>query len=273
MNIYKKTWFLALIALFIAIIMGIYQRRTGPTYPQKILIKLDETIIRGELPRSGITGKDQRVELDIAHADSAQFVILYRRYQFDTTWTEIPMKRQAGKITAYLPSQPPAGKLEYAIALKGTENKHTFITPSSVIIRFKGAVPDWVLIIHIFSIFTFMIFSNFMALSTLIQKKVPEKALYLTLAFLIVGGLIMGPIVQKYAFGAYWTGFPFGYDLTDNKVLIAFIAWIWAFYRYKARQSTKWIYVAAVITFIIFVIPHSALGSTLDYSTMKVVQG
>jgi hypothetical protein len=38
--------------------------------------------------------------------------------------------------------------------------------------------------------------------------------------------MILGPVVQKFAFGEYWTGFPFGTDLTDNKTLIAFIGWI-----------------------------------------------
>ena len=38
-----------------------------------------------------------------------------------------------------------------------------------------------------------------------------------TVALLTVGGLLLGPIVQKYAFDAFWTGWPFGTDLTDNK--------------------------------------------------------
>ncbi len=40
--------------------------------------------------------------------------------------------------------------------------------------------------------------------------------------------MILGPIVQKYAFGELWTGIPFGWDLTDNKTLIAFLFWILA---------------------------------------------
>ena len=39
-------------------------------------------------------------------------------------------------------------------------------------------------------------------------------------ATLGLGGMILGPIVQKYAFGAYWTGIPFGHDLTDAKNLV-----------------------------------------------------
>ena len=42
---------------------------------------------------------------------------------------------------------------------------------------------------------------------------------YTTVVLLFLGGIIMGPVIQKYAFGAFWTGWPFGHDLTDNKTL------------------------------------------------------
>jgi hypothetical protein len=37
--------------------------------------------------------------------------------------------------------------------------------------------------------------------------------------------MILGPVVQYYAFGEFWTGVPFGWDLTDNKTLVAVIFW------------------------------------------------
>ena len=87
-----------------------------------------------------------------------------------------------------------------------------------------------------------------------------------TFVFLIIGGFILGPIIQYYAFGAFWTGFPFGHDLTDNKVLIAFIGWLVALIAlYKFKNSKRWIIFASILMFIIFLIPHSVLGSELDY--------
>ncbi len=52
--------------------------------------------------------------------------------------------------------------------------------------------------------------------------------LYWTLFLFIAGGMILGPLVQYFAFGELWTGIPFGWDLTDNKTLIALIFWILA---------------------------------------------
>ena len=88
------------------------------------------------------------------------------------------------------------------------------------------------------------------------------------------GGLIFGPVVQKFAFGAYWTGWPFGQDLTDNKTLIAFIFWVIALIRiWRNREKRGWILVAAIVLLVIFLIPHSMFGSELDYSTGEVVTG
>ena len=88
------------------------------------------------------------------------------------------------------------------------------------------------------------------------------------------GGMILGPIVQKYAFDAYWTGWPFGHDLTDNKTLIAFIAWIIAYLRLrKNRNNRGWAIAASVILLLVYLIPHSMFGSQLDYSSGKVVTG
>jgi hypothetical protein len=90
---------------------------------------------------------------------------------------------------------------------------------------------------------------------------------WITVIFLAIGGLVLGPIVQKYAFDAYWTGWPFGHDLTDNKSLVAFIFWVIALVvLFRTRENRTWPVVAAIVTFIVFLIPHSMLGSEIDYT-------
>ena len=92
----------------------------------------------------------------------------------------------------------------------------------------------------------------------------------ITAVFLFVGGIILGPIMQKYAFDAYWTGFPVGKDLTDTKTLIALLAWIVALIAGRGGKPARGWYVAAfVLTLIVFIIPHSVLGSELDYSALE----
>jgi hypothetical protein len=86
---------------------------------------------------------------------------------------------------------------------------------------------------------------------------------------IFVGGLILGPIVQKYAFGAFWTGWPLGHDLTDTKTAIAMVFWLVATWRSKKPGGGRaWIIAAALVTLLVYLIPHSAYGSELDYTAI-----
>jgi hypothetical protein len=95
---------------------------------------------------------------------------------------------------------------------------------------------------------------------------------WVALVGMTLGGMILGPIVQKYAFGAYWTGFPLGGDWTDNKMLVMWIVWIVAcvVLGFGARPERKAgrlvVLLAALVMTTVYLIPHSARGSELDYS-------
>jgi hypothetical protein len=85
--------------------------------------------------------------------------------------------------------------------------------------------------------------------------------------------MILGPLVQNYAFGELWTGIPFGWDLTDNKTLIALIFWILAVYMNRKSDKPVYTVLAAVILLLVYSIPHSLFGSQLDYASGQVTQG
>ena len=89
-----------------------------------------------------------------------------------------------------------------------------------------------------------------------------------TFVMILFGGMVFGPIVQKYAFNDWWTGFPIGKDLTDNKILFIVILWALAFFLKK--KSKWWAFAATVLMLIVYLIPHSAHGSELDYKTGKM---
>ena len=97
--------------------------------------------------------------------------------------------------------------------------------------------------------------------------------LFWTLILFTVGGMILGPIVQYDAFGDLWTGIPFGWDLTDNKTLIALLFWILAVIMNRKEEKPLYVALAAVVLLLVFSIPHSLFGSQLDYATGQVTQG
>ena len=97
----------------------------------------------------------------------------------------------------------------------------------------------------------------------------------MTVVLVGIGGLVLGPIVQKYAFGAYWTGWPFGEDLTDNKTLAMWLAWVVAVFvlgrrRDPADRVARWtVAAAAVVMLAVYLVPHSLRGSQLDYAKVE----
>jgi Na+/melibiose symporter-like transporter len=114
-------------------------------------------------------------------------------------------------------------------------------------------------------------------LSAIADSQTMRKWAFVALIGMTLGGMILGPIVQKYAFGEYWTGFPFGGDFTDNKTLIMWLAWVIAIaiigFKPKKKEiiSRIVVLIATIIMTAVYLIPHSLGGSTLDYS--KVDQG
>jgi hypothetical protein len=188
-------------------------------------------------------------------------VILWKRYKTNDELTRVEMKNENGQITGELPKQPPAGKLQYNIRLiKG--NTETTVPLEPVIVRFKGDIPAYILILHIVIMFLAMLFSTRAGLEIFRKEPDYKKLAFWTIGFLTLGGLIFGAIVQKYAFGEYWTGVPFGFDLTDNKTLIVWLGWIITTVMiYKSGKPKYWVIGASLLTLIVFLIPHSILGT------------
>jgi hypothetical protein len=200
----------------------------------------------------------------------------YTFYKANRPWHTISMSYSDGRYFAELPNQPPAGKLEYYIILYKNSEKYTIPVERTVVTRFKGAVPMPVLIPHVLFMFIAMLLANVSALEAIVNGSRLKIYTILTTVTLLLGGMILGPVVQKFAFGEFWTGVPFGFDLTDNKTLVAMLGWILALVqvlRKKSKYARWWVVAAAFILLLVFSIPHSMMGSQLDYNTMQIKTG
>ncbi len=271
-----KTIVLWIVVVILTLFFAVYQKKTGPTYPVKGKLSVERQTIEYKLPRSYTSGENCPIIIEDKGLIDRGF-LFYKRHNTDDPWTKIEFKREGKKLIAYLPTQPPAGKVDYYLKLFRNSKEFTILHKNkSIVLRYKGAVPSYILIPHILFMFISLLFSIRAFFEAFKKNPVYLKTyVILTFATLFIGGAILGPIVQKYAFGAYWTGIPYGYDLTDNKTLIALVGWLVALImvlkdRMKAR---KWVIVVFIIMAIVYLIPHSALGSSLDYSKGKVVTG
>ncbi len=255
-------------ALVLTVVVGGYQRRTGPSWPVPVDVSLDGAEVRGELPRSH-PGEGGAVVSLAAPADVTG-EIEWRRYPTKEAWTHLAMEHRDGKLTAELPHQPPAAKLEYSVRVRRGDREATFPAGGAAVIRYRGDVPAAVLVPHILCMFVSLLFAIRAGLGAAVGEARPARFIPWVIAFLIPGGLVLGPIVQKLSFGAYWTGWPFGEDWTDNKtlavVLVWGLAWLWA--RRRPARERAAVLLAVAIMLAVYFIPHSVRGSQLDWSAV-----
>ncbi len=249
-------------------LLAIWQRSSGPTYPVAGSVKVGNNEIRYKMPRSH--SGDASSVIKIKAPEGITGVVKYRRFKSHDEWSQRPMTREGENLTGGFTRLAPAGKMMYIVYLKDVSGSFVPATPEAVVLRFKGDVPAWVLVPHILAMFLAMVAGLRAGFDALAKDGNPYKYCIWTLVLFAAGGLVLGPVVQKYAFDAYWTGWPFGKDLTDNKTLVSVLMWAWAAWRARKNpeKAGKWVAAAAAVMLAVYLVPHSMLGSEIDYTKL-----
>ncbi|MEE4114693.1 MAG: hypothetical protein V2I37_00915 [Marinilabiliaceae bacterium] len=278
-----------ILAIVITLSAAYYQRKTGPTYPKQIDIDVNGTEYSLRMLRSIEIGSGEEIKLAVKDT-SVSARLYYKRLNTSDNYQALDFVYRSKAIDSWLmnrvfkiteeegffteiPEQPAAGKIQYYFELTDKNGKNTYFENEPIVIRFKGAVPSKYLTPHILLMFIAMLLSTLAGLMAIGKHNSFRKYGNITLIFLLLGGMILGPVVQYHAFGAAWTGVPLGWDLTDNKTLIAVLFWIWAVLANRKRSRPGLTILAAFILLLVYSIPHSMYGSELDYSSGEVVQG
>jgi hypothetical protein len=265
----RRSVLLWVLAVLLTMGSAVYQRMTGPTYPVRFSGELGGVHVAGKLLRTQVIGQELPVTVRVRGTGEVGGVVSWRRFPTQEAWQEVPLRREGETLVAALPAQARmASKIEYHLRLAGGGVTLQVPAREAAIARFKGAIPLPVLLVHILVMFLGMAWSLRTGFEALARGPGLPRLAVSTLAILAVGGLILGPVLQKYAFGVFWAGWPLGEDLTDNKVAVAVLAWAAAAWQVRRGvRGRTWAIVATVITFTIFMIPHSRHGSTLNYES------
>jgi hypothetical protein len=259
------------VAVVLTLFLGLFQRMTGPSYPARGSVEFAGETLRYRLPRShgGSGGLEVSVEVPPAVERGR---LRWRHYPTDEPWSELEMTvGEDGGLGAELPQQPPAGKVEYVVELSAAGEHVLLPTDGAAVARYRGTVPALVLVPHILAMFVSMLLAS-RALLEVLRPSAPAARGFIvgSMLLLIVGGLLLGPIVQSYAFGAFWTGWPVGGDLTDNKTAIAVFAWLPAtLLALVGRRTRAAVVLGWLVMMAVFLIPHSLRGSQLDWSAVE----
>ncbi len=280
------------IAIVITLVAVFFQRSTGPSHPSKELMEVSEGSFKAVFPRSLVRPKNESsttpltIEIRCTPEDQEKLigaVLYYKRYPgtYDYAPVVPTFSTDDDKllVNAEIPVQPAAGKISYYLQLIGHQG--VVVNSEHNILRFRDHVPSVILILHIMLMFFTLLFSNFTGLYTFAGNVRINPYALATIFILFAGGFILGPLVQKYAFGVWWSGWPLGGDMTDTKTLVAFITWVVAYVMNRIPCSAagfcrwrRYLYLAAaLITMAVYSIPHSTAGSEYDYQSSTVVTG
>ena len=132
----------------------------------------------------------------------------YRRYPTGDDFTTVEMAVEEGEegpeLAAYLPIQPAAGKMEYYLELEtaggGVRIPAAQGEDANIILRYKDPVPAPLLISHVIAMFFTVLIGMRTGLGALFAPGNVRTLVWVTLIGMTVGGLVLGPFVQNYAF-------------------------------------------------------------------------
>lgn len=183
----------------------------------------------------------------------------------------------ANLYQGFVPDFGKGARIQYWVRAMNAKGEVLRIPSSPVTMKFKGRVSKSVLVAHIafmFAAFFFMVMSLFGAIRILRGqegKRSTVKAARWVLILSFIGGWPLGFILNRQAFGTLWEGYPFGYDITDNKTQVMFVLWlvslllVWGSFigrseekdRLGARPFAYTIIASFLVSLVLFILPHS----------------
>jgi len=256
----KKNTLFWILAILLTLAAALFQRMTGPTNPKRVHFILNEKEYHSKMPRS-ITNTGDFCNLKFTIKDFPDDVVgslFIRKCRSNEVWARLPVERTGDTFSVQLPAAPAATKVEYYLLF---ETGKCLIPGEKIVMRYKNNVPAFLLIPHILLMFTAMLLSNLAGLNAFFRRERYMNYAKIAFACLLLGGLVLGCLVQKAAFGQFWTGFPFGNDMTDNKTLFVFLVWFIALIaNRKTAKRPILVGIAALAMLVIFCIPHSLGG-------------
>jgi hypothetical protein len=137
----------------------VYQKYTGPTYPKRLDVTVNDKQYKLKLVRSLALDENSEVKLKITDP-SVKAKLYFKRYRSNDEYkvadfVYIAEPKKEG-YSAVVPQQPAAGKLQYYVEISDSKETKTYLKETPVVIRYKGGVPAYILIPHILCMFIAM---------------------------------------------------------------------------------------------------------------------
>lgn len=165
-------------------------------------------------------------------------------------------KREGDKLTSYLPQQLPGTEMEYRVFLEREKAKIDVNNGKPVVIKFKGKVPLYLILVNAFCIITVLLLSSLTGFYALFNVRSYRWIIYILLISSLFLSLFLFPLVQKYSLNR-WSYMPKMWSL-HTKLLLTSLIWVitalLSLFVKKLRRL--WLILASIITCVLFLIPH-----------------
>jgi len=227
-----------------------------------------------------VRGGKPVVALQLNRYDDFKCRIILRSSESSVLRTSLMEHEGFGRFSHKIPILDKGKRYEYAFEVTTAAGEKVRV-PSDpeqfFLIKYKGQVSGVVLVLHIifmFGSFYFMIQSLVSAIGILADRIPKVEAVRMTRWVLVcsfIGGWPLGIILNYQAFGVLYEGFPFGYDVTDNKTQLMFLFWLFSALLVRGsffasdesrdRLGPRGFAIAVIASFVVslslFLIPHS----------------
>ena len=219
-------------------------------------------------------------------AEISEVALYYRDSKEDGAFKRLPLMRvgDSDRYVQVLPGQARAKRNYYFLEVKGNDGRVLRLPKGApggnnlYLVKWAASVPRPLIYTHILFMvgaFIMMLHTFYFSLNSLMtgwkNPAIYPIAFFATATF-FVAGFPLGLWVAGIAFGIPWGGIPFGWDITDNKTLIAFLYWMAILILYKKnplrfrgfdsyligyKRFCQLTILGAVLTLIVYMIPHS----------------
>jgi len=261
-----------ILALLITCSAAYYQRVSSPTYPSVVIIPIEMQKYPVPFLHSHTGKSDCPIILQIGDI-SVKGELYYRKYPSQSEMTKLEMKREGDKLVAAMPNQSPGVKVEYRVDLfkNGVQLNYTISKPT--ILLFEGEIPKFPFFMNLAVLGLAIFLSTWSGLLALFGSGASKFFSMLTFISFIIGGFIIAPIVHKYAVNDWWTGFPIGYSLNNNKFFLASLVWLVVVVTIQRKYNRIISVVASLLSLLIFLIPSTFVENEVVLPVGKAVKG
>ena len=271
-----------LAGILITLLIFVVARRMSKNRPSEIEVAFGDVHIAHSTVFEHVGPGQPEIILNVTPPVEIDAVVRYRTPGEDVFETVGMSEISEGIWAARLPGKEKGSRIEYGfrISYEEVSEAGTSIVSSKTgnyLIKYKGEVSVTVLVLHILCMFAAFFFlveallGAFMMLFMGEEKEFTVAQVRWVLLFTFLGGWPLGFVLNWQRFGPIWEGFPFGYDITDNKTQLIVIFWIivaaMSWKSFACRRTGRdavgpgvfavSVIIASILSLALYLVPHS----------------